>query len=392
MPTASFQARLLTLAAGLVAGALSLHAASPRFQPLFNAADLSGWLNVNGAPETWSISNGVIHCTGRPTGALRTTRQYENFVLELEWRHLTPGGNSGVFIWGSPLPAVGAPFLKGIEVQVLDNGFNIPGKNEWYTTHGDVFPIWGATMKPFGRHHGMRSFPSEERSKSSPEWNHYRITCTNGVIRLEVNGKEVSGGSDCVYCKGYLALESEGAPVEFRNVRLWELPGSQARPEETAPVDLGWRHFFNHLDFRGWQTNEAVLPQWAVKGERLQAAASSAPEPPILWASPAFPPAEILFDLQPAKTAEGAVPKTQLWLKNGAGERVSLPLEGLAPGAYQRITLEVRDNSATLRIGDKEKRRPLAFSIAQTQPFYFGLSHQGAPAQFMNFFWRPLAD
>jgi hypothetical protein len=67
-------------------------------------------------------------------------------------------------------------------------------------------------MKPFGRHRGDRSFPSEERSKGSPEWNHYRIVCTNGVLRLSVNGKEVSGGEDCNYRKGYLALESEGAP------------------------------------------------------------------------------------------------------------------------------------------------------------------------------------
>ena len=115
-------------------------------------------------------------------GALRTPRQYENFILEIEWRHLTSGGNSGVFIWGSPIAAPGVPFLRGIEVQVLDHGYDVPGKNQWYTTHGDVFPIHGATMKPFGRHNGERSFPSEERSKGSPEWNHYRIVCTNGVL------------------------------------------------------------------------------------------------------------------------------------------------------------------------------------------------------------------
>lgn len=371
---------------------LSLQAATPDFKPLFNGRDLSGWINVNGAPETWRLSNGVIHCTGRPTGALRTTRQYENFVLELEWRHLTSGGNSGVFIWGTPIPAVGAPFLKGIEVQVLDNGFNIPGKNEWYTTHGDVFPIWGATMKPFGRHNGMRSFPSEERSKSSPEWNHYRVICTNGVIRLEVNGKEVSGGSDCVYRKGYLALESEGAPVEFRNVRLWELPGGQATAEQTAPEDQGWRHFFNHLDFRGWQTNEAALQQWSVNSERLQAAAFSAPAPPVLWASQAFPSAEILFDVNPAKTTNATVSKTLLWLKNGAGERFPFPLEGLNAGGFQRITLEVKGNTAKLRVGEREQRQELSFTVTKAQPFSFGLSQQGAPAQFMNFFWRALAE
>ena len=118
--------------------------------PLFNGRDLSGWVNANCAPETWSVTNGMIHCTGHPTGAMRTERQYENFILEVEWRHLSSGGNSGVFIWGTPIAAPGVPFLRGIEVQVLDHGFNVPGKNQWYTTHGDVFPIHGAKMKPFG--------------------------------------------------------------------------------------------------------------------------------------------------------------------------------------------------------------------------------------------------
>src|SRR5206468_251609 len=80
-------------------------------------------------------------------------------------------GNSGVFIWGTPIAAPGVPFLRGIEVQVLDHGYaeqyekQTGKKPDWFTTHGDVFPIHGATMKPFGRHKGDRSFPSEERSK-----------------------------------------------------------------------------------------------------------------------------------------------------------------------------------------------------------------------------------
>ena len=79
---------------------LCLSAAAPAadeasFVPLFNGRDLTGWRNVNCAPETWSVQEGVIYCTGHPTGALRTPRQYENFMLELEWRHLTIGGEAG---------------------------------------------------------------------------------------------------------------------------------------------------------------------------------------------------------------------------------------------------------------------------------------------------------
>src|SRR5262245_41810064 len=268
----------------LTAAAASVTAAeNDGFVSLFNGRDLSGWVNANCAPETWSVRDGMIHCTGRPTGAMRTDRQYENFILEVEWRHRQSGGNSGVFIWGTPIAAPGVPFLRGIEVQVLDHGFNVPGKNEWYTTHGDVFPIHGATMKPFGRHNGERSFPSEERSKGSPEWNHYRVICTNGVLRLSVNGKEVSGGEDRNYRKGYLALESEGAPVEFRNLRIRELPSSNPPANLIAPEDTGLRAIFTGLDLRGWKTNATVVQRWAVRGERLSTSAGEPNPAATLW-------------------------------------------------------------------------------------------------------------
>ena len=96
---------------------------------------------------------------------MRMNEQIKNFELVVEWMHQKPGGNSGVFIWGTPIAAPGVFFLRGIEVQVLDHGFNVPGKNEWYTTHGDVFPIHGATMKPFGRHNGQRRFDRSRRSR-----------------------------------------------------------------------------------------------------------------------------------------------------------------------------------------------------------------------------------
>jgi hypothetical protein len=197
------------------------------FTPLFNGRDLSGWVNVNGAPETWTVRDGMLHCDGVPTGALRTEKQYENFVLDLEWRHLTPGGNAGVFIWAGPLSAPGQPFLRAIEVQVLDHAY---GKSDWFTTHGDVFPIHGSSMEPFGRHKGQRSFPSEERSKGSPEWNHYRIECVNGMISLSVNGKQVTTVKNARPRKGYFVLESEGSPIQFRNLRIMPLPGASPQP------------------------------------------------------------------------------------------------------------------------------------------------------------------
>jgi hypothetical protein len=282
------------------------------FVPLFNGKDLSNWVNVNCAPETWTVVDGVIHCTGKPTGAMRTPRPYENFVLDLEWRHLKPAGNSGVFIWGSAIAAPGVPFLRGIEVQVLDNAFNPPGKNKWYTTHGDVFPIHGATMKPIHKGDGMRCFPIEERSKSSPEWNHYRIVGQDGKLRLSVNGKEVSGGDDCFWRKGYLALESEGSPVEFRNIRIKELPSSGAKPEQSAPLDEGWKPLYTGLDLRQWKPAEG----WTASNWTIRCAPGAKP----LVTKAQFGDLELIVDVKAAQAAPGQTASGSLIvpLNNGA--------------------------------------------------------------------------
>ena len=79
----------------LVSLSLPLHAAdNDGFVSMFNGRDLTGWTNINCAPETWTVKDSAIHCTGRPVGALRTMRHYENFVLEAEWRHLSSGGKA----------------------------------------------------------------------------------------------------------------------------------------------------------------------------------------------------------------------------------------------------------------------------------------------------------
>lgn len=378
----------LFAAAALSGAIIAARGAAPDAEgwvSLFNGKDLSGWVNASCAPETWSVVDGHIHCTGRPTGALRTTRHYENFILEVEWRHLSSGGNSGVFIWGTPISAPGVPFLRGIEVQVLDHGFNIKGKNEWYTTHGDVFPIHGATMKPFGRHNGQRSFPSEERSKPSPEWNHYRIVATNGVLRLSVNGREVSGGEDCNYRKGYLALESEGAPVEFRNIRIRELPSNHPAPDLVAPLDEGWRPLFTGLDLRGWKAGGPVEARWKVQGERLAALAGPVDDAATLWSEPSFGDGEFVIDVRPENPAAGAEAARAVALFRGQ----RIPLPALKPGGYQRFVLKVSGGGYTLRRDEQEIARGM-LPIGAPARGPIGLATPGAACQFMNLYARDL--
>ena len=254
--------------------AAALHAADNEppagFTALFNGRDLNGWVPVNVAPDTFTVRDGMIVTTGIPTGYMRSAKMYENFIIEFDWRHMTAGGNSGLFVWGDGLPAMGTGYTRSIEVQVLDNAYGegTKGKNVGFTTHGDIFPIWGATMTPLGRisnnGKGNRSFPTEERSKASPEWNHYRVTCDKGSIRLEVNGKEVTTSKDCVPRKGFLALESEGAEAHFKNIYLKELPSSNTPPEQTANAYEGFQSIFNGKNFTGWKVPQGDNGHWVV--------------------------------------------------------------------------------------------------------------------------------
>jgi len=166
------------------------------------------FVNVNCEPDTWTWTNGMVHCTGKPIGVIRTIKLHTNFELVAQWRHLQSGGNSGIFVWATP------ESIKALE----------QGKGRLPT--GDVFPTGSTTMEPFPptSPDGKRSFPRKNLSKGVGEWNHYYVRAINGEIRLWVNGEEVSGGTHVRPATGYLCLESEGAPVEFKELRIRELP------------------------------------------------------------------------------------------------------------------------------------------------------------------------
>ena len=89
----------------------------PEFRDLFNGKDLTGWINVNTAEDTWRVRDGLLICSGHPIGVMRSEKQYENFVLHVEWMHTEPGGNSGVFLWSGPRANPGSPFPDGVEVR-----------------------------------------------------------------------------------------------------------------------------------------------------------------------------------------------------------------------------------------------------------------------------------
>ena len=192
--------------------------------------------DVNGTPDTWTWKDGVLLCSGQPIGVMRTRQKFTNVELVVDWRHLRAAGNSGVFFW---VPEEALATLKpdvlpdsGIEVQMLDHGYREQyekksgKKGDWFTTNGDIFAVGKSKLTPFPplSPDGSRSFPRQERSRGVGEWNHYYVRAINGEVRLWVNGEEVSGGRGADPRTGYLCLESEGSPVEFKDIRVRELP------------------------------------------------------------------------------------------------------------------------------------------------------------------------
>ena len=166
---------------------------------------------------------------------MRSDRQYENFILEVEWKHMTAGGNSGIFIWSEGTQFKDDPLTKAIEVQMLELDYARQHNATDDYVHGELFPTMGMTAIP-DNPRGIRSKSIEKRCKGKGEWNKYVVVCVDGTVKLSVNGKFVNGLRASERKKGYICLEAEGAEIHFRNMRIMELPSGITSAEQTAPL------------------------------------------------------------------------------------------------------------------------------------------------------------
>ena len=343
---------------------------------MFNGTDLAGWRAVNVAADTFTFRDGMVVTTGQPTGFLATEKQYENFIIELDWRHMKEGGNSGLFIWGEGLPAPGVPYAKGIEVQILDLGYEKnKGAWEWFTSHGDIFPIWGATMTAIAptAKSGVRSFPSEKRVKPSPEWNHYKVTCNNGEIRLEVNGKEVTVGRDCTPRRGFICLESEGSETHFKNVMIKELPSSGATTQQTAQAYEGFRQLFSgkNGDFTGWKVSDEMKKVWTINGLHCKAKADVKGSGLDLWTEKSYKDFTLVADwkfISPArkKMVNKIAPNGEEPVLDADGKPEQIEVEEPADsGLYLRGSSKAQVNIWVRPIGSGDVR---GYRVDKTLP------------------------
>ena len=184
---------------------------------LFNGKDLSGWkafvpdLSKDGKDplSVWSVKDGVLCCAGSPVGYIQTEALYDSFILELEWR-FDPAkgeGNSGVL-----LRVIGDDMVwpKSMEAQ-------LHSKNA-----GDFWNIGEYKATTDAKRTDGRRTVKRRDSNEKPlgEWNKYRIVVNQGTIELWVNGLMQNMARDVEINKGRIALQSEGAYIEFRNIGL----------------------------------------------------------------------------------------------------------------------------------------------------------------------------
>ena len=193
------------------------------------------WIDVNTSDSTWAVVGDELVCYGHPIGVVRSEKQYENFLLHVEWKHMEPGGNSGIFAWSKAIPGEENRLPDGVEIQMLElDWVNLNQRNGEKPpiayVQGELFGVGGVETIP-DNPRGTRSKSTEHRAKGRGEWNTYDVVCVDGVVKPSFNGKFVNGLSHATQKKGYLCLESEGAEIHFRNLKIVELPPSGGKIE-----------------------------------------------------------------------------------------------------------------------------------------------------------------
>ena len=182
-----------------------------RYWQCYNSDAKAGMSDVWRIVESGGDASPSLICTGQPKGFLYTIEKYADFELTLEWKFPTDAnGNSGVLVYLQDEPRI---WPTSMQIQ-----FHQPKA-------GSVFPSGDA-----------KSANTSEADLAGPvnSWNSCRIVSKAGQLSVEVNGKKAGETTGSVPASGSIALQSEGAEVHFRRIRVRRLT-----PDEQMPVDEG---------------------------------------------------------------------------------------------------------------------------------------------------------
>ena len=198
---------------------------------LFNHQNLDGWyLDVPTKPNiklrpAFVVRDGLLVSLGEPRGHLLTDSSYADYQLDVRYRFAGAPGNCGVLVHASEPRMLYKMFPRSIEVQlehenagdfwVIGEDIEVPDmenrrgpRAEWGNIEGKkrrILNLTDGTERPLG------------------EWNELRIVCRGNTITVDVNGVRVNEGINCTVSSGRIALQAEGAEVEFSDVVLTPL-------------------------------------------------------------------------------------------------------------------------------------------------------------------------
>jgi len=215
--TALWTLAILTLSG--CAGSVTSSETNPPVS-LFNGRDLTGWTFVcqdaaRTADQTWTVQDPVLHCAGRPAGYLRTDQTYRNYHLHLEWRWPDTPTNSGLLVHGQGPDQIW-PLCLQCQLKKDQTGDFIVLNGAGMTVNGK------SVQAPQGGSEVIKR-QGEFSEKAPGQWNAYDVYCRGDHIRSLVNGVLQGEGSACVPASGWIGLQGEAGPIEFRNITIESL-------------------------------------------------------------------------------------------------------------------------------------------------------------------------
>ena len=187
---------------------------------LFNGKDLTNWEKIvfeeADVDEVFKVENGIIKVLGIPNGYILTKGSYNNYKLHVEWRWSSVPSNSGVLLHVQEKNMVEWPLCIESQLKTGNAGDIV------MIGHGAGVSVGDSTYLISPEEGRFKVAPKFEESNENPagEWNTYDITCDGDNIEIIVNGVLQNNASKSTLSSGPIGLQSEGTPIEFRNVYL----------------------------------------------------------------------------------------------------------------------------------------------------------------------------
>lgn len=196
---------------------------------LFNGVDLTGWHadvpDADNNPDiepSFMVRDSMLVSMGDPRGHLITDSVFSNYRLEVEYRFPGEPGNCGVLVHASTPRALYQMFPKSLEVQMQSGDAG----DFWCIVEDITVPDMETRRGPKekwgiieGKNRRIVNLTDDSENPLG-EWNDMIVECVADTIKVWVNDDLVNYGYDCTATEGHIAVQAEGAEVEFKKIDL----------------------------------------------------------------------------------------------------------------------------------------------------------------------------